>query len=90
MNDNNKTECFKALNSITDILDTKSEFEYIALIEIDGIIDTYLLSDIGQETLRQFAWYLYNAFDFRHIESNQVKLIPLIAICPSKVIVWIL
>jgi len=66
----------KQLSFINELMNNGS-FEYIALIQFDGIIDFYLLKDIGKDTINQLSYYLFIAYDIRSFNDHNIKILPI-------------
>jgi hypothetical protein len=62
------------LNSIKQLIDN-SLVSYLALIQYEDIIDTYILHDIDEQVLNQLAYYLFIAYDIRSFDTDNIKFI---------------
>jgi hypothetical protein len=62
------------LNSIKQLIDN-SLISYLALIQYEDIIDTYILHGIDDKILNQLAYYLFIAYDLRSFDTGSIKII---------------
>jgi len=67
--DNIKLDSIKGLNNLDSLIDFQG---YIVLIQYEDIIDSYLIDNINEDTLKQLAYYLYIAYDLKlnHMKRN--------------------
>ena len=68
----------KGLDLINELMEKKTDYKYLALIQYEDIIDYYLIKDHKQESINQLAYYLFIAYDIRSFNIDNIKFIRLI------------
>lgn len=66
----------KPFNRVKELIDNR--YGYMAFIQYDDIVDTYLLIDLKDSTLKELAYYMLISFDIRLIDNSNLRILPLI------------